>query len=863
MNDGKTMTRERLNGGHRVARASRLNHPNARQAHLSPMTPFETFAVARLDACATRGTLRLLAFLFLGVILASSTRAEPPSMSHIFPAGGQRGTTVGFRVGGFYFHGQAEFEMDGPGVKAGTVVKEADTIWFEGPMILKPESQKKEDYPKDHPGEVRIDAKTPLGVRHWRCRTSQGVTPSMKFVVGDLPEIVEKEIDGAPIPETVSLPVTINGRVFPREDVDLWRFRATKGETITCEVASRSLGYPLAAMLEVTGPDGRTVAGVRKQVGNDGDPRLWFTAPADGEYQAAIHDVGFGGGPNFVYRLTLRSGPRVESIYPLGGRRGETVQLQVSGPGSGSRTVPISLVNATGDSVIQRIPIDGKPAELLTLHVDDLPEILEREPNDEPSDGAAAIALPAMLNGRIDRAGDVDFWPLQLENGQTIMLDVLAEQLGSRLDSVLTIQGADGKELTRNDDRIDGQPDSRLIFTAPKEGRYLVRISDRFSGRGGPDFAYRLRASVLEQPDFALTFATDAFNAIRPDEKAEEAAAPDGKKKPAQKGTGIRVDIVPLGAFAKDVTLEVEGLPAGVTADRTVITSKQKFVEIRFTVPPRTPIQVARVTIRGTADVGGKSVTRVASLAGAFGEPRIETLRLAIVPAVPFKHIGHYLVVNDLPGGTTMTKHYELDRGGFEGPIAVSLADRQGRCLQGVNGPPVTVPPGAAGFEYTVNYPPDVELGRTSRIQLMLVGALTDFDGSRHTISYTSFENDNQMISVVSSGLLQISTHANSYPARPNTRVVVPVSIQRHPSLAGRPVRLELALPRHVGGVTAQPVEVPADADKGTLVIEFGGKPGPFNMPVRVVARTTAASSAPHSAEVKIDLVPPYDTPAQ
>ena len=40
--------------------------------------------------------------------------------------------------------------------------------------------------------------------------------------MGDLPEIVEEEIDGEPVPVNVTLPLTINGRIFPREDVDLW-----------------------------------------------------------------------------------------------------------------------------------------------------------------------------------------------------------------------------------------------------------------------------------------------------------------------------------------------------------------------------------------------------------------------------------------------------------------------------------------------------------------------------------------------------------------------------------------------------------------------------------------------------------------
>jgi hypothetical protein len=256
-------------------------------------------------------------------------------------------------------------------------------------------------------------------------------------------------------------------------------------------------------------------------------------------------------------------------------------------------------------------------------------------------------------------------------------------------------------------------------------------------------------------------------------------------------------------------------------------------------------------------------VTRQATLPVAFGEPRIEQVHLAIVPPVPFKHIGQYLVVNDHTAGTALTKHYEIDRGGFEGPLTIRLADRQGRCLQGVTGGDIIVPPGLSEFDYTVQYPSEVELGHTSRIQLMLVGDITDFDGTRHTVSYTSFENDNQMISVLSSGLLRIATDATSYSAVPNSRVVVPVSIQRDPSLAERPARLELVVPKHIAGVTARPVEVPAGKDTGSLTIEFGGQIGPFNMPVRIVARTTGNSFAPHFTETKVELVSSPKTPAQ
>ena len=50
-----------------------------------------------------------------------------------------------------------------------------------------------------------------------------------KFIVGDLPEVVEDEVDGDQIPQQVTLPVTVNGRIFPRADVD---FKPTETQHI-------------------------------------------------------------------------------------------------------------------------------------------------------------------------------------------------------------------------------------------------------------------------------------------------------------------------------------------------------------------------------------------------------------------------------------------------------------------------------------------------------------------------------------------------------------------------------------------------------------------------------------------------------
>jgi hypothetical protein len=770
-----------------------------------------------------------------------SAHAEPPGVSHIFPAGGQRGTTVEFRVGGFYLHGHAGFEMTGGGVQAAPEVAAVEHFWIEGPMILKPDSQQKEDYPKDHGGRVIIAPDAAPGVRHWNCRTSQGSTPTMKFVVGDLPEVVEHEIEGAPIPETVKLPVTINGRIFPREDVDLWTFHAEQGQMISCAIDSRKLGYPLEAVLEIIAPDGRTVRDVRRQTDSTGDPTAVFTARVAGDYTVKVNDAGFAGGPHFVYRLTLQSGPRLESIFPLGGRRGETVKFLVNG----NRTVALPLNLATGHALSQRV----ENLELVALHVDDLPEVVESDP------AGTAFTPPAMLNGCIAHAGEVDVWTVELKKGQPLSLEVLAAQLGSKLDSVLTISEAGGAEVARNDDRSGNQADSALQFTAPKDAVYQVRVSDRFATRGGAAFGYRLRATSVQEPDFELTLTGDVVNLTRQTET--EAAEPDPKKRPAVKGPALRVNMTPFGSFAKDVKLEAIGLPEGVTLETPLINGKQKFVDLRFLASPRTKIQVANVIIRGTAELDGKTLTHDATFPAAFGEPVADHLRLAVAPPVPFRHIGEYWVTNDQPSGTTMSKHFELQRDNFDGPITVSLADRQGRCLQGLTAQPMVVPAGATEFTYNVLFPPDLELGRTNRVQLMLVSELTDFDGSRHTVSYTSFEQNEQIISVVTEGQLRLNTSNTSYPVVPGGRVAVPFTLRRNAGVVNRPLRVELKVPAHISGVSAQPVLLAGDANEGTLTIAYGPRPGPFNMPLTVFAQTADNAEPPHMAAARIELVAP------
>ena len=306
---------------------------------------------------------RISLAIVLALAVCSPSLADPPSVAYIFPAGAQRGTTVRFNVGGFYLHQVCSFGMIGKGVKAPKqLLRAKHTVWFEGPLIRMPASQAKENYPKDQTGKLTVDSTAELGFRRWRVWTPQGVSPTRTFVIGNLPEVVEKEVDGQPIPTAVNLPVTVNGRVFPREDIDIWTFRARKGHAYACEVMASRISSPLDSHLEVRGPDGQRVAENNDELGSDS--RIKFVAPADGVYQVRIYDTQYKGLQSYVYRLTITDGPYIQSVYPLGGKAGATTEFEVDGQNVPNNKLTVNLPKSARSDYMHSAMINAPPSNL-------------------------------------------------------------------------------------------------------------------------------------------------------------------------------------------------------------------------------------------------------------------------------------------------------------------------------------------------------------------------------------------------------------------------------------------------------------------------------------------------------------------
>ena len=783
--------------------------------------------------------LTTIACLTLSFGFSSLLFAEPPSTSYVFPAGGQRGTNVSARVGGCNLQDAPRIIWLGEGVAAPAKLTPIQAIWFEGPVIPQPASQQKEDYPKDFSALLTLAPTAPLGLQTWRLATSQGVTSAWGFVVGEFPEVIEDEVDGQSPAVRVELPVTINGRIFPREDVDAWSFIAKAGQAVTCHVATAVFGSPLDARIEVRDSAGRML-GERLPEGST-TPALRFTAPADGEYQVRIHDTAFGGLQDHVYRLTVTAGPCLDAVYPLGGRRGAKTRLELSGVNLPQPAVEIALPDE-GSEFVWRLDDAKSSWGEVRLDLDDFDELLEVEPNDMTP---PACSVPSVLNGRIQQPGDVDVWRFAAKKGIEYQFEARAARLGSPLDAVLEVTDADGKRLAEADDLGHGQTDARLRFTAAADTEYRVSVRDRLASRGDARFAYRIRATSIEQPEFALSLAVDSTNLER------------------GKTANVKVSLARGPGFKEPVAIEVEGLPPGVTlAAPAVIAANQNDVQLQFKTEADARIAAVPLKIIGRAKVGDRELVRPAR-ATDLPPPQGSTsptvasdpFWLAVVPPTPFKFVGIF-ESKFIPRGAVFVRKYRVERNGFEGPLEVQLADRQGRHLQGVTAAPVVVPAGQTEFEFAVVLPPWMEIGRTCRSTLSVSGIVSDPDGSPHKVSYSSNDQNNQMIALVDPGRLAVQLPRTTFATAPGQRLELPLRLQRDRGLTNS-VTVELIPPKGCRGVTAAPLVIAGDQNTGTLAVEVAAAASGLDLRSLTIRATTRDERAlPVTAETPLVLVP-------
>lgn len=135
----------------------------------------------------------------------------------------------------------------------------------------------------------------------------------VRFALSPRSSQLETEPDepGNP-PQSVTLPVIVDGRIGRAGDEDVFRFEGRGGTELVAEVLARRLGSPLDSILTLTDASGRRLTSNDdwddKGSGlltHHADSRLQMTLPADGTYFLRIADTQRRGGPDYGYRLQI------------------------------------------------------------------------------------------------------------------------------------------------------------------------------------------------------------------------------------------------------------------------------------------------------------------------------------------------------------------------------------------------------------------------------------------------------------------------------------------------------------------------------------------------------------------------------
>ncbi|MBI1346027.1 hypothetical protein GC163_07035 [bacterium] len=526
-----------------------------------------------------------LACLLLTTCTIASAQTSYPMVMGLKPVAVQAGTTAECEVQSRYtMLGTHQVFVSGEGVTAEVIAPEMPE--------LKP-GEKPKDLTKL---KLKITVATDAlpGPREFRLATPNGASTIGQLVVVRDPVTMEPTGDNntPDKAQEVTLPATMCGVIEKSEDTDFWKFHVEAGQSFTFLVRGQRLEDKIHDLQNHIDPILflRDASGSVVAMSDNffyADPFLAHTFAQSGEYTLEIRDVRYQGNVYWEYAIEAHARPVIAQVTPLAVNPDQATDVQLTGWNLGD-TKSGQLLAAAG-SLGQRwltLPLADGPSNPVPVYVTDQPVFAEPATENDTAEQAVAITTPVVINGRMEKTSDVDVYTFEAKKGDQLSFEVLARRYDSQLDSLVRILNEKGQLLKEEDDSRSGKltyADSWIEgWTAPADGKYFVEIRDVHL-RGGDGFGYAL-AITPTKPYFELQVDTDKTNLT-----------------PGTHGV-IFVRAIRKHGFTGEIELAVDGLPAGVTATcGRILPGKPVDGAIILSAAPDAPLEMARITIRGTA----------------------------------------------------------------------------------------------------------------------------------------------------------------------------------------------------------------------------------------------------------------------
>ena len=578
-----------------------------------------------------------------------------------------------------------------------------------------------------------------------------GESGTIKLHVDTLPQIVEQ-----PTNVLEALPMNVWGVLDPMGDTDTVEFEAKAGQALIFDIAAKGIGSKANAVMTLFDAQGKVLAS-----NNDfdkGDPLLAHTFKTAGRYTIQVSELTLGASQDHYYRLSIGEFPYVTGVYPLSISTNAEADVELVGFNlPAERTVKVKP-EKPGE---MEVPLDlekFRNRRTLKVLVSDLNESTEAEPNDAPDVGNR-ISLPAAVAGRIEKSADTDLFRFDAKGGQRLMIETVAAQRNSPIDTKIEVLHMDGKPVERvmlqavrnsaitfrsinsdtpdcrvdnweemelneylylngevvrlfrapqgpdsgflfytlngkrrcyfdtsgtahaleepcyiveahkpgtklvpnglpaftlayaNDDDSDRKlgMDSRIHFTAPKDGSYLVRVSDT-RGHSGDRFVYRLVVREAK-PDFKVT-----LNGANPTVNAGS-------------GQSFSVTAERFDGFDEDIKVEISDLPPGFSVS-TPLVIQAGHIEARGTLNAAPDAQKptnAMAKVTASATIAGQTVTKDVN---NFGTIKLGDKPKLLVSLEPASAANPDLTIAP---GQTISAMLKIQRNGHEDLVTFSV----------------------------------------------------------------------------------------------------------------------------------------------------------------------------------------------
>lgn len=828
----------------------------------------------------TRLGFTLLACLCL-TTAATAQSATTPRLSYVTPAGGKAGTTFEVTTAGRDLSSAEKLYFSIPGVRAVPI--------GESKTLPKTEQKKKRGGMKAAPTtsqrfRVTLPADAPPGIHDVRVITKDGISNPRAFVVGDLPEALEKESnDDVPKAQRIELNTVVHGVIGAPADVDYFIFSGKKGQRVVCACLTTSIDSRLPASLEMYSDTGRALGQARGY--RDGDALLDVTLPADGDYYLRVCCFSYTqGGPDYFYRLAIAQTPWIDAAFPPAIEPGKEARVTLYGrnlPGGtpdptavvDGRTLDKLVVTIKAPVTAQRLTWDGRvepfasaldgftyrlksvqgSSNAVALKYARVPVVLDQGAN-STREQAQRIETPCEIAGRVEVRGDHDWYSFTARKGQVLGIEAFGERLGSPLDLVLRLHNEKGDVLTELDDVTDVQGPQFILrtddppyyrFSVPADGTYYLHVTSRESYvLAGPRHVYTVRIAPQE-PDFRLVAMPPSSN--------DPSAAQLG----TSGGVVLPVHVWRQEGFAGDVTLAGENLPPGLHVPTQRISAAQKFGLLILTADATAAPYVGPITLVGTAEVNGRKLTRTvrsATIVWPVPQVNIPTLTrldrelvLSLRGKAPYRLTTGVEKVSTAAGGK-LSIPVKFQPAEYKGNVQVTALGLPNTA----KGQPLTLSAskttGNLVLDVPTNFPPGTYsvalLGQTQPLkpnQQRPKGAPANLLQVAPPVAVT----------IVPKQLARFTVAAAKVQRGKETDIVVKAARQYSLPIA---FEVEVIFPNGIKGLSARRATIPPDASAATVAIRAASDASIGTRTVTIRATARFEGNVPITHETKLQL---------